>query len=84
MAHSVSSRDSSKVEKQKGGVSLVTIGQQSCRLERLKKDGRKRDPPGWTVINDSEENIINDELHHGDRDAVPSIDAASSVASQQV
>jgi hypothetical protein len=40
------------------GPGLVTIGQQSNRLERLGKDGRSN-KTGWTTIDDgSEEHIV--------------------------
>lgn len=40
------------------GPGLVTIGQQSNRLERLGKDGRSH-KVGWTTIDDgSEEHIV--------------------------
>ncbi|KAG5953580.1 hypothetical protein E4U53_004679 [Claviceps sorghi] len=56
----VSKQSSSDVNSKPKGISVVTIGRKSYRLDRLKRDGKRPDPPGWTTINDSEENIIDD------------------------
>ncbi|KAG6005661.1 hypothetical protein E4U21_007777 [Claviceps maximensis] len=47
------------------GFSVVTIGRKGYRLDHLKKDGKRPNPPGWTTINDSEESIIVDVAHAG-------------------
>ncbi|KAG5927496.1 hypothetical protein E4U42_002173 [Claviceps africana] len=56
----VSKSSSSGVNSKAKGVSVVTIGRKGYRFDRVKKDGKRLDPPGWTTINDSEENIIGD------------------------
>lgn len=78
IAQSVSSKDRSRSDGQNRGISIVTIGRQSYRLDRLKRDGMKHNPPGWTTINDSEEYIMEDQLHDGSNNTTASNQAASS------
>ncbi|KAJ4863676.1 hypothetical protein T069G_00206 [Trichoderma breve] len=69
----ISSRGSKSKSNQSGetgsGPGLVTIGQQSNRLERLGKDGRAH-KTGWTTIDDgSEEHIVGQDADAASRDA---------------
>lgn len=60
LAQTVVSKDQSSSEgnTKPKGFSIVTIGRKGYRLDHLKKDGKRPNPPGWTTINDSEESII--------------------------
>ncbi|KAG5932124.1 hypothetical protein E4U59_007719 [Claviceps monticola] len=57
-----SSNDANSKQK---GLSVVTIGRKGYRLDRLKRDGKRPNPPGWTTINDSEESIMENVTHAG-------------------
>ncbi|KAG6036504.1 hypothetical protein E4U41_005697 [Claviceps citrina] len=79
--HPSSDGNSSKPSR---GVSVVTIGRKSLRLDRLKRDGKRQNPPGWTTINDSEESIMVGEAQDGASNAATLSNDASYNAMNKV
>lgn len=78
IAQSVVSRDRSTEGNKPTGISIITIGRQSYRLDRLKRDGNRQNPPGWTTINGSDEYIMDHREQDGRTNVTKSTDAASS------
>lgn len=64
--------------------SVVTIGRQSYRLGRLRRDGGRQGPPGWTSINNSEEHIADVQTHDGASNAATSTDNMPTTISTRV
>ncbi|KAK2591330.1 hypothetical protein QQS21_010983 [Conoideocrella luteorostrata] len=62
IAQSVTSKDRSATDggNKTKGLSIITIGRRSYRMDRLKRDDKRQHPPGWTTINDSEEYIMDE------------------------
>ncbi|KAG5982187.1 hypothetical protein E4U55_002205 [Claviceps digitariae] len=62
------------------GFPVGATDRKNYELNRLKRDGKRKYPPGWTTISDSDENIVVDEAQASTSEAATLTSRAACVA----